>query len=196
MWRHFLHHTHARCGEFQIHPHLPCEDILNFSKCGEILEIYTSIIWRNQKFLHMTDFFSTNIICDICDKYEVCLELTTERIFSSRITILLGLQGVRREKSTKSIIQISASCSWRNPPNLDVIMNYRASDQPLKRNRINTISLSSEMKPDDDQMKRTSEKLPPSALPIVRRQYNQFLQIWNIKHFSWKQSQLYIQDPV
>ena len=26
---------------------------------------------ENFRFIHMTDFFSTNIICDICDKYEV-----------------------------------------------------------------------------------------------------------------------------
>ena len=88
MWRHFLHHTHARCGEFQIHPHLPCEDILNFSKCGEILEIYTSIIWRNQKFLHMTDFFSTNIICDICDKYEVWSHLSVVKVGLENLKLL------------------------------------------------------------------------------------------------------------
>ena len=97
MWRHFLHHTHARCGEFQIHPHLPCEDILNFSKCGEILEIYTSIIWRNQKFLHMTDFFSTYITCDTCDKYEVCSLIVGNMINEDIEDIVILIKSPKRQ---------------------------------------------------------------------------------------------------
>ena len=46
MWRHFLHHTHARCGEF--HPRLLCGNIWNFSICGEILQIFKYIICRSR----------------------------------------------------------------------------------------------------------------------------------------------------
>ena len=43
IWRRFLHHTHAICGEFQISPHLSCGDIW---KLGHICKIY-SIFWHN-----------------------------------------------------------------------------------------------------------------------------------------------------
>ena len=40
----------------------------------------TFIMWRNfpldnmswRKFLHMTNFFSTDAVCGVCDKYQVC----------------------------------------------------------------------------------------------------------------------------
>ena len=56
IWRHFLHHTHAISGEFQISPHLSCGDIWNFSTCGEIFNFPTIVIHGKLKFLHMTIF--------------------------------------------------------------------------------------------------------------------------------------------
>ena len=116
------------------------------------------------------------------------------------------LQKCSRRESC--MIWIIASSSWiLNLLNLEVIMNYRAG-QPLnriwvretesiqsfsseneikprsneqkqkQRNRFNTIALFRKQ----NQMKRTSEKLPPSALPIlleVRCQFSRF-EILNI----------------
>ena len=56
IWRRFLHHTHAICGEFQISPHLSCGDIWNFSTCGEIFNFPTIVIHGKLKFLHMKIF--------------------------------------------------------------------------------------------------------------------------------------------
>ena len=56
IWRRFLHHTHAICGEFQISPHLSCGDIWNFSICGEIFNFPTIVIHGKLKYLHMTIF--------------------------------------------------------------------------------------------------------------------------------------------
>ena len=58
MWRHFPHHTHARCGEISDFssgesPHLLWGEIWNYSTCGENLDFSTSVMWRDVKLLHM-----------------------------------------------------------------------------------------------------------------------------------------------
>ena len=72
IWRRFLHHTYAICGEFHISPHL------SFDICH--LKFFH--MWRNFQFPHnchtwkaeispQDNFFSTNNIIDISDKYQV-----------------------------------------------------------------------------------------------------------------------------
>ena len=74
MWTHFqrnfrfLHIFKGEKSEITPHikkiyisPHLSCGGIWNYSTCGEISDFSTSVIYRNLKFLHMTNFFSTDI---------------------------------------------------------------------------------------------------------------------------------------
>ena len=42
--------------KFQMSIHLSCGEIWNYSTCGEISDFSTSVVHRNLKFLHMTDF--------------------------------------------------------------------------------------------------------------------------------------------
>ena len=45
--------------------------------------VSTFIMWRNfpldnmsrGEFLHMTNFFSTDAVCGVCDKYQVCFRI-------------------------------------------------------------------------------------------------------------------------
>ena len=93
MLRHSPHHTHARCGEtsdFSTSVMWRNLKLLNMWRNVRFLHIST--MWRNLKLLHMwrnfrflhichaykfkisshDKFFSTSLICDICDKYQVC----------------------------------------------------------------------------------------------------------------------------
>ena len=94
------HYIYARCEKFQISPHLSCGEIWHFyyDRCGEFSDFSTSVMWRNLTFLtwqmwrifrifHICyvwesnisphdKFFSTYLICEICDKYQVCLAMS------------------------------------------------------------------------------------------------------------------------
>ena len=92
MLRHSPHHTHARCGEtsnFSTSVMWRNLKLLNMWRNVRFLHIST--MWRNLKLLHMwrnfrflhichaykfeisphDKFFSTYLICDVCDKYQV-----------------------------------------------------------------------------------------------------------------------------
>ena len=49
----------------------PCDRVSPHLSCGEIFHLSLG------GFLHMTNFFSTDAVCGVCDKYEVCLNLNT-----------------------------------------------------------------------------------------------------------------------
>ena len=51
-----LHQTHARCGEFQISPHLSCGKTWISSRFGEIFDLPTIAIYGMLKILHMAIF--------------------------------------------------------------------------------------------------------------------------------------------
>ena len=88
----FPHRTHARCGETPDFSTSVMWRSWNYSTCGEMSDFSTSVMcrnlkllhmWRNFRFLHICHaykseisphdkFFSTYLICDICDKYQVC----------------------------------------------------------------------------------------------------------------------------
>ena len=75
---------HLSCGAFeitphveklQIYPHLLCGEMCKYSTCSEISDISISVMYRNLKFLHMSDFFFTGTAPGARDKYEVCAKV-------------------------------------------------------------------------------------------------------------------------
>ena len=57
-----FHITHMPEVEiFQMSPHLSWGEIWNYSTCGENLDFYTSVMWRNLKLLHVWN--STHLPC-------------------------------------------------------------------------------------------------------------------------------------
>ena len=63
MWNATKYHKlYTKWRRFQISLHLSCEDVWNYSICGQILAFSTCFMYRNLKFLHMTAFFSTDTV--------------------------------------------------------------------------------------------------------------------------------------
>ena len=104
----FLHHTRTRCLQFKIFAHLSSDDILNFlfpSNC------------HTQKAQNSPqgNFFSTCIIFDICDKYQVWCECWFGLMLSFGIQPRMSKKQNHWISENKSEPQMSETPNVRNP---------------------------------------------------------------------------------
>ena len=99
MWRHFPHHTHARCGE-----------ISDFSTSFIWQNLKLLHMWRNFRFLHIyhaqksdisphEKIFSTHLISDISNKYQVWLGVATSE----------GGEGNPRQRGNSGTLEVATT---------------------------------------------------------------------------------------
>ena len=104
----FLHHTRTRCLQFQIFAHLSSEDIWIFlfpSNCHT----------QKAENSPQGNFFSTCIIFDICDKYQVWCECWFGLMLSFGIQPRMSKKQNHWISENKSEPQMSETPNVRNP---------------------------------------------------------------------------------
>ena len=118
----FLHHTRTRCLQFQIFAHLSSEDIWIFlfpSNCHT----------QKAENSPQGNFFSTCIIFDICDKYQVWCECWFGLMLSFGIQPRMSKKQNHWISENKSEPQMSETPNVRNPerpkPRTSETLNFK-----------------------------------------------------------------------